>query len=363
MIGRLAIRTALGPCTLEWTERGLSRLCLEDSTPNGDVPTWVSDLAARVEKHFAGDVQDFSDVPLDCDGIPKFAARVYEALRKIGPGRTTTYGELARRAGSPKGARAVGAAMRTNPFLLVVPCHRVLGAGGAIGGFSAPGGSNTKERMLAIERASLERAHNLPFDANAAAHTLARRDRKLGALIESAGPVRITLDPMLSVFDTLARAIVYQQLAGAAARTIHARLRALLEGARDPAEKLLVLSDAELRGAGISANKARALRDLATRTMRGELPTIDDLLAMDDEAIIDALTTVRGIGRWTVEMLLIFRLGRPDVLPLDDHGIRKAFQKVYRKRELPSREVLARAGQAWRPYRSIASWYLWRALE
>ena len=358
--------TALGPCTLGWSAAGLARVRLENdasaASPLRDVPAWITHLASRVERHFAGEAQDFSDVVLDVGGITPFSARVYEALRKIPAGGTTTYGEIARRARRPGAARAVGAAMRTNPFLLIVPCHRVLQSNGKLGGFSAPGGARTKRKMLAIERKSLETAHNLPFDANAAARELAKKDKKLAALIERSGPVRIKLDPMLSLFDTLARAIVYQQLAGAAARTIHGRFRALIDGT-DPPDALLNLTDALLRSAGISTNRGKALRDLAQRTITGELPAIDALSSMTDDEIIESLTRVRGIGPWTVEMLLIFRLGRPDVLPVDDYGVRKGFQKLYAKRSLPSPKQLLRAGEAWRPWRSIASFYLWRALE
>lgn len=365
--------TGLGPCTIAWSDRGLARVALTRTTKRratareSAAPPWVEELAARLARHIAGEVQDFSDVRLDLGGVAPFHARVYEALRRIGAGRTTTYGELAARAGSPRAARAVGAAMRGNPFLLVVPCHRVLGANGKLGGFSAPGGAKTKKKLLDAERVALSSAHNLPFDANAAARELARRDKELGALIARSGPVRIKLDEAQSVFDTLARSIVYQQLAGAAARTIHGRLRALIDAGdtdgEDPANKLRALSSDALRGAGISGNKEKALRDLAERAAERSLPTMDDLHAMTDDAIVEALTRVRGVGRWTVEMLLIFRLGRPDVLPVDDYGVRKGFQRTYGGRELPSAKALLRAGEAWRPFRSIASWYLWRALE
>src|SRR5262249_56831672 len=115
--------------------------------------------------------------------------------------------------------------------------------------------------------------------------------------------------------------------------------------------------------AGLSQSKLLSLRDLAQRTVTGELPTLDEIGAMDDETVIERLTVVRGIGRWTAEMLLMFRLGRPDVLPVDDYGIRKGFALVFRRKGLPTRVDLEKRGSRWRPYRTVACWYLWRAVE
>jgi 3-methyladenine DNA glycosylase/8-oxoguanine DNA glycosylase len=168
-------------------------------------------------------------------------------------------------------------------------------------------------------------------------------------------------------FATLCESIVYQQLNGKAAATILGRVRDLFPGGVLEPDRVLAASDATLRGAGLSAGKLASLRDLAERTSRGEIPTLTELERMDDEAIVERLTNVRGIGRWTVEMLLIFRLGRPDVLPVADYGIRKGFARVFArgraKDELPAPEHLTKRGERWRPYRSVASWYLWRATE
>ena len=162
----------------------------------------------------------------------------------------------------------------------------------------------------------------------------------------------------------MAEAIVYQQLTGKAAATIFARLLAIFPDTpeRPTAEQLLGASDEQLRGAGLSRSKLLSLRDLARKSVNGELPILPEIHDLADEAIIERLTEVRGIGRWTVEMLLIFRLGRPDVLPADDYGLRKGFAIAY-GRELPSRKELETYGLRWKPYRSVASWYLWRAVE
>lgn len=149
--------TAFGPCTLAWSERGLTGVRLERAGRpiGGDAPPpWVEDLEARVARHLSGDVQDFTSVPLDLAEAPPFFARVWSALRHVPAGKTITYGALAHAAGRNGAARAVGAAMRRNPFFLVVPCHRVRPSGGKLGGFSAPGGASTKRRLLAIEGVS-----------------------------------------------------------------------------------------------------------------------------------------------------------------------------------------------------------------
>jgi 3-methyladenine DNA glycosylase/8-oxoguanine DNA glycosylase len=166
-----------------------------------------------------------------------------------------------------------------------------------------------------------------------------------------------------STFDALAESIVYQQLNGKAAATIYARVCALFQGGEVHPEGLLALGDGELRAAGLSRGKTLALRDLAKRTLAGTVPTLAELDTMTDDAIVENLVQVRGIGRWTAEMLLIFRLRRPDVLPTTDYGIRNGFMLTYRKRSLPTPQEVARHGEKWKPHRSAASWYLWRAVD
>jgi 3-methyladenine DNA glycosylase/8-oxoguanine DNA glycosylase len=168
-----------------------------------------------------------------------------------------------------------------------------------------------------------------------------------------------------SLFAALAEAIVYQQLTGKAAGTIYARVCALFPRAHEgpTAEQLLRVSDEKLRGAGLSGTKLLSLRDLARRAADGAIPTLAEAHRMDDAEIIERLTEVRGIGRWTAEMLLMFRLGRPDVLPIDDYGIRKGFAVAFRKRETPTPADVEKRGARWSPYRTVASWYLWRAAD
>ena len=177
---------------------------------------------------------------------------------------------------------------------------------------------------------------------------------------------RYNITPAVSIrpFDALAESIAYQQLSGKAAATIFGRVRALYPKRKwlDP-EQLLATPDETLRAAGLSRAKTAALKDLAAKTIDGTVPSGRALIRMSDDEIITRLTTVRGIGRWTVEMLLLFDLGRPDVWPVDDYGVRKGFAKTFGRRKLPTPKQLMKFGEKWRPYRSVAAWYFWRALD
>lgn len=170
---------------------------------------------------------------------------------------------------------------------------------------------------------------------------------------------RKSFDPV----DALARAILYQQLSGKAAATIVARVEAAIASDRFHCDTLARCDDATIRACGVSGNKLLALRDLALRESRGEIPDLRRMATMDNEAIIAALVPVRGIGRWTVEMMLMFRLGRPDVLPVDDLGVRKGAQMVDRRDEMPKPKELDTRGEKWGPYRTYASLYLWRIAD
>jgi DNA-3-methyladenine glycosylase II len=215
------------------------------------------------------------------------------------------------------------------------------------------------------------RSPKLPFDAAEALAHLRTSDAKLGALIDRAGAFTLRLDSLQSPFESLLESILYQQLHGKAAATIHRRVREYYGG--DPAPQLLLdTPDEVLRAAGVSGNKVRALKDLAAHTLDGTVPTHAAIKKMSDAEIVERLTEVRGIGPWTVEMLLIFRMGRPDVLPVTDYGVRKGFaltfQRVPKTRplaaeDLPKPEVLLKRGKRWAPFRSVASWYLWRACD
>ena len=187
-------------------------------------------------------------------------------------------------------------------------------------------------------------------------------DPKLAAVIDAVGDCRYGARADGTHFGALVRSIVYQQLSGKAAGTIHGRLRALY-GDRDPtAAELLATPEAVLRGVGLSRQKMSYLLDLSARTERGELP-LEDVHELDDEALTNALVHVKGIGRWTAQTFMMFRLGRVDVLPELDLGIQKGLQRAYRLRKMPRPKDVLRLGAKWAPYRTIASWYLWRLVD
>lgn len=202
------------------------------------------------------------------------------------------------------------------------------------------------------------------FDVSAA-HVHLGRDRKFARWLGKIEPIQADprwhapFDPV----DALARAILFQQLSGKAASTIVARVEKAIASELLHADTLGRVDDDTLRGCGVSGNKVRALRDLSERAGRGEIPGVDAMCSLDSEAIIAALTPVRGIGRWTVEMMLIFRLGRADVLPIDDLGVRRGAQYIDRLADLPTPKALAARGQRWAPFRSYAALALWRIAD
>lgn len=204
----------------------------------------------------------------------------------------------------------------------------------------------------------------LKVDYTGAIATLKQADPILAVLIERVGDCRLNHHQQTGdLLFALAESIIFQQLSGKAAGTIHRRFLQLYPDQTFPtAEDILNTPDEVLRSAGVSRSKAMYLKDLARKVLEG-LPTLEELEVMEDEAIIQTLTQVKGIGRWTVQMLLMFRLHRWDVLPVDDLGIRSGIRKIYGLSELPDKKTVERIGEPWKPYRSIASWYLWRSLE
>ncbi|HXR97419.1 MAG TPA: hypothetical protein VN709_06200 [Terriglobales bacterium] len=203
-----------------------------------------------------------------------------------------------------------------------------------------------------------------PFNHLAAVRHLRTTDERMMTLIERVGRFRLPLDRHVHPMDSLLSSIVYQQLNGTAASAILERVKAQIGGGEFPtAGQLLAASDEALRATGLSRQKIAAVRDLAVKTQLGIVPAWVEIENSDDEAIIRRLTEVRGVGVWTVHMLLMFRLGRPDVLPTLDFGVQLGYQLAYRKRRMPKPKELAKAGEKWRPYRSVASWYLWQAVR
>jgi DNA-3-methyladenine glycosylase II len=189
-------------------------------------------------------------------------------------------------------------------------------------------------------------------------------DPVMRRLIREIGPCALKPKVRRSPFESLARAIAYQQLHAAAAESILKRFIALFPGRRFPQpDELLAVNMRAIRRSGFSRAKALALRDLAAKTIDGTVPTGRVIRRLEDDSIVERLIEVRGIGRWTVEMLLIFQLGRPDVLPVDDFGVRNGFRVAYGRRTMPTPKEVLRYGERWKPYRTVASWYLWRAVD
>lgn len=373
MISICFFPSQLGTCGLAWTSRGLSALQLpedgeqllrkrlRDKCPSrpseAAPPPPIASAVQRVQQHLQGQLDSLLDLPLDLEELTPFARAVYTRARLTPPGQTTTYTELARLAGRPGAARAVGQAMAHNPLPLLVPCHRVLAAGGGLGGFSAAGREGLKLRLLTLEGADLS-----PIARAGVAH-LRRADPVLARVIRRVGPYRLSGELREDRFTALAEAIVHQQVSMAAGATIFRRLRETAHGAStlNPHHLLATPGD-RLREAGLSRQKVSYLLDLAERCVSGALP-LHELDRLDDEEIIRLLTQVKGIGRWSAEMFLMFRLGRLNVLPVADLGLRKGAQRVYHLRQLPDPSTLRRLASRWQPFASIATWYLWRSLD
>ena len=362
--------TAFGSCGVAWSARGICAVELPETSeerlaerllPRGEparvAPATIQQAVSRMQRHLEGEPDSFAGIRLDLRACSPFARKAYTVARRVNPGRTISYGGLAEKCGSPGGARAAGRAMATNPVPLVVPCHRVMAADGGLGGFSADGGISTKLRLLSMEGADLGPV------VRAGTRRLAREDPGMAPIIRRAGRYPLYEQRRGDPFTALAESIVHQQVSIKAGSTIFGRLLALAGKGRvlSPAEVIKVGAEA-LRGAGLSRQKQSYMLDLARQTSEGTLK-LDRLERMDDEPIIRLLTSVKGIGRWSAQMYLMFRLGRLDVLPVDDLGLRKGVQQLLDLETLPSPREVHAASEGWAPYRSIATWYLWRALE
>ena len=203
-----------------------------------------------------------------------------------------------------------------------------------------------------------------PFDLQKAMQHLCACDEKLAELIANTVPFQTDSDPLQSPYEALLESIAYQSISGKAAATIFGRIKALSSTGRAPApHEMLKLRKPVLRKAGLSGAKVTAMKDLAQKTIDGVVPTLEECETLSDEELIERLVSVRGIGAWTVEMFLIFRLGRPDVLPIHDLGVKKGWSVTYGKKHMPKPKELLEFGERWRPYRTVASWYMWRAFE
>src|SRR5215813_7880640 len=280
----MLFETRAGPMRLRWNGQGLTAIEMPELSmrevraelkkqDGAGAPGFVAEAARLLKRHLAGEAQDLSALPLDLSVLAPFQRAVYDKVRALPPGRTATYGEIAAGLGKPGASRAVGQALGKNPFLVVIPCHRVLAAGGAPGGFSAPGGVIAKQRLLALEGITLAVDHGLSFDPVAAVEHLRARDRRLAKFIDRVGPFRLRPAELQSPFGALLESIVYQQLNGRVAATILARVVALFRPKRFPRpQDVLAIPAKTLRGAGLSRAKTAAIKDLAAKALDGTVP-------------------------------------------------------------------------------------------
>jgi methylated-DNA-[protein]-cysteine S-methyltransferase len=371
--------SALGTCGIAWNARGVVKVQLprenkreteKQLRPYGPKPatTAPKEIAATIKKlqsFLKGKKVDFSAIPIHVE-CTEFHRRIYDATRKIPHGTTLSYGEVAAAAGSPGAARAVGQAMSNCHLSIIIPCHRVLASGKKVSGSTT--GMSNRERLLLIEGVRVRNGpakldpHMGELDMKKVLNALHAADPHLGKAIRAKGDFGMTKSREGTPFQSLGRAIIYQQLATKAAASIFAKLKTVLENDFTP-QAIINADDDLLRMAGLSRSKIVAMRDLAAKSLDGTIPSLRALKAMSDEEIIERLTAVRGIGVWSAQMFLMFSLLRPNVLPATDFGVQKGFQIVYGKRSMPTPKQLLKHGERWHPYRSIASWYLWRATD
>ncbi|HUI46997.1 MAG TPA: methylated-DNA--[protein]-cysteine S-methyltransferase [Nitrospirota bacterium] len=378
----LTFPTSLGNCGVSWDAQGITSFFLPESAgkrvetrlkrmtkskrASAVPPSWIKELTGKVIAHLKGEAQDFSNLPVHFIDISEFMRSVYRSAQKIRSGEVVTYSEMAARIGKPNAARAVGAALGKNPIPLVVPCHRVVASQGKLGGYSAPGGVETKAALLELEGVSLKKSGVIATPAlwQKATKTLQKKDKSIARLIKKVGPLQF--QPLLKKepLAALIQAITSQQLSSKAAGTILNRVNALIteDGHPDPT-RILNTADADLRKAGLSLMKVSFLKDLARKYLEGKLSPLEKLKEMSDEQIIKEFTQIKGVGRWTVEMYLIFNLGRADIFPTLDFGIRKAVAQLYGLSKVPEPKDIEKYGERWKPYRSVASLYLWYSMD
>ena len=325
-------RTKDGLCSLTFPQASLrdAKAALKKRYPQAHFsqapkPPWMDDLAAIIDHILRPHPPGLKRSkilkrmpPLDFSEVAELDQRIYLTALAIPRGTVVSLRELGDRAGVKMSARKLLKVIEANPFPLLIPCHRIARS-------AKPTDHVTREHLLEMECGpNKPRKLDRSFDEAEVLDYLSRRDPKLGALIKKVGAFNLRKASDGEPFNWLLRSIIYQQLHGKAAATIHSRLRTLF-GDRDPRpEEILSSAPEYLLGAGLSRQKLAAIRDLARAAQAGELPDRSAMLKMSDEEIIDAVTPIRGIGRWTVEMLLIFGLRRADILAVDDFAIRKA---------------------------------------
>ncbi len=333
------------------------KLCHVEELP---IPRSLVSWVKKIQSYFAGKSCDFKNIPLDLQLCTDFQRKVLSELMKIESGQTLSYAEISRRLGT-RGYQAVGSAVGSNPVPLLIPCHRVLATGGAPGGFSSPGGLKTKQRMLALEGIDLFSSRPVTFfdkDFNPAKakRELAKLDSRLAKVIKIAPDFNPGKSRPEAPLRALAKSIVYQQLSGKAAATIWGRV---VDLCGKNLERASSCSHEELRSAGLSNNKARALSELVSRN----IPSLALFKKMSDQQVIDEISSYRGLGAWSAQMFLIFNLGRMDVFAPADLGLQKGRCEIFKLNMTKNEKELELWARKFSPHRTLLSWYLWRSLE
>lgn len=368
-------------CGVAWCAQGVTHFLLPETTaarmreelqaatgahePAKKIPLWIRSLVRQVALHITGKPQDFSAIPVFVEKATPFMREVYAEARRIPAGEVISYAQLAMRIKKSGAVRAVGTALGKNPVPLIIPCHRIIAASGKLGGFSAHGGMEAKKALLHCEGINIEKPRLMATATQwRAGVQYLQQEKNFRRLQKQTGSISFTPQHNAEPLDAFIRAIVSQQLSTKVAATIFERVNKLVCKRGKPCAKtLLALPDEALRAAGLSGMKVTYLKNLAQHVLDGKLPSLTAARAMSDEQLVRRFTAIKGIGRWSVEMYLIFDLGRADIFPADDYGIRKAVAQLHGLAELPSAKAMAQYGEAWKPYRSIASLYLWRLLD
>lgn len=369
-----SFNTDLGLCTISWRGNEVVKFSLPEVKTNKlqvvdgkkKVPDWIKKLVSKIQLHLSGKPQDFSKVKLNFDEMTPFIKAVYNETRLIPAGSTKSYKDICKKLGKPNASRAVGTALGKNPILLLMPCHRVLNSSGKLGGFSAPGGIKTKVKLLEFEGVSFEKPKVIlnQNDFKKSTLSLLKLDSTFKSIIKKNSELsfkpKLDKEPLLPLIS----AIVSQQLSTKAAATILSRVLPLISVKGRPSANLILKAKEEvLRSAGLSYMKISFLKDLAGKYLNNEIPDLKMLKKMSNQQIIDSFTKIKGIGQWTVEMYLIFNLGRQDVFPVLDLGIRKAIGINFKHKEMPKPNELDEYSKRWAPYQSVASLYLWHSLN
>ncbi len=369
--------SVLGRCALVWSAEGVIRNFLPFESPSEtknevfkefpeametSLNKEMKKVVSKLKFAISGAKVDFDDVLINKSNWSPFNKKVFECAKSIPIGSTTTYGLLAKSIGHPNAFRAVGTALGKNPVPIIIPCHRVLGANGSLRGFSASNGVITKQILLRLEGCR-DQTFFLDYDPIESSIFLAKSDSRLAKIIKLIGPPSISPPQKVQIFDSLSKAIISQQLSVKAAQSISRKL--ILECGKKNGnldfEQIFKARNEKLKACGLSENKVHYLKELAKYARDKHLPSGEQLKCLSDSEVVHSLTKIKGVGKWTAEMILIFQLGRADVLAVDDLALRKGHGILLgKKNHESSRDELQTYARRWRPYRTAACWYLWR---